>query len=235
MSNRLLKWVARKNIVKLVLINILVGVFIISIASCSLLYRELAGSGNVISEDRDVEGFDKVELAGIGNLIIQQGNEEYLTIEAEDNLVSNITTKVSGNKLTIGFERGIMLVPTKQLNYHLTVKDLNSISLSGAGVINCPDFNTDSLKVSISGAGSTEIAGSVGKQDIVLSGAGSYIAKDFISKECIVNIRGAGSATVNVTDSLNATITGVGSINYIGDPDVTFKRLGVGNINNITE
>jgi hypothetical protein len=54
----------------------------------------MTGSGNVITESRDVAGFNEIALGGIGTGIVTQGDEEALTIEAEDNLLPPIGSEV---------------------------------------------------------------------------------------------------------------------------------------------
>jgi len=55
---------------KLILIIGLITIFLISMNSCV----------GAISEERDVSGFDKVTLSGSGDLIIEQGDTESLTV-----------------------------------------------------------------------------------------------------------------------------------------------------------
>ncbi|MCK7478906.1 MAG: hypothetical protein M0C28_17220 [Candidatus Moduliflexus flocculans] len=43
-----------------------------------------AGSGNVINQTRSIQGVDQVSLDGTGTVLVIQGNQESLTIEAED-------------------------------------------------------------------------------------------------------------------------------------------------------
>ena len=60
------------------------------IAGCGVP-KLVVGSGNVIEESRPVSGFRAVELAGPGELFIQQGQEESLRVEAEDMIVADVT------------------------------------------------------------------------------------------------------------------------------------------------
>src|SRR5512134_3419247 len=50
------------------------------------------GSGNVITQTREVGDFDKVSFSSFGELTIQQGESESLSIEAEDNVLAEIET-----------------------------------------------------------------------------------------------------------------------------------------------
>ena len=60
------------------------------------------GSGNVVSESRNVSGFTKIDLSGAGEVTIDQNGTEALTIEAEDNLMSKVTSEVGDGTLRLG-------------------------------------------------------------------------------------------------------------------------------------
>lgn len=213
----------------------------------------IQGSGNKTTETRQVSGFNAVELTGIGKLIVKQTGTESLTIEGDDNIVPKVTTQVSGNKLLIGMEEGITGTPKTPLVYNLTVKDIKSLALSGAGDIQADDLKVsgfavqisgagnatmngltaDSLDAKLTGAGNFETNGTVPTQTVSISGVGSYNAGDLQSGIATVSVSGAGSATVWVTTSLNANLSGVGSIKYYGSPTVQQNKSGVGSITKI--
>ncbi|GAJ20157.1 unnamed protein product, partial [marine sediment metagenome] len=143
--NRVIKKNKIKKIIKMALIIAVISVLAVFAASCKWTIGLVRGSGDIETEERDVSGFHKVYLEGIGNLIITQGDEESLVIEADDNIIPLIRADVSGDRLTIGFKRGYSFIPAAKIKFHLTVIDLDKISISGAGDINCDDFNTDEL------------------------------------------------------------------------------------------
>ncbi len=186
--------------------------------------------GDVRSESRDVSSFDEVELNGVGNLSIQQADNESLTVEAEENVLPKIRTKVANSRLSIGPEPNSTINTTKPINYRLTVKDLNALEVSGSGDVEAEGIDADELAVTISGAGGVEIRGSVDSQEVELSGSGDYRAEDLESKEAKINIRGSGSATVNVNDELDAEVSGSGSVEYVGDPAINQNVSGAGEV-----
>ena len=221
----------KKNYNYLILIIVLCILFLIliSLNSCILPFRSIVGSGKVITEQRAVSNINEVSFDAFGNLFIKQSDTESLTIEAEDNIVSNIKTDVSGNKLIITFKENFIPIPTKQIYITLNIKDLSEVSLSGAGSIVCDNLNTKDFEINsngagdiefkikaeklmsiIKGAGGIKVSGSANNQEIQIIGAGGYMGKDLESSKCKVVITGAGSATVNVKDSLDVTISGVG-------------------------
>ena len=190
----------------------------------------LRETNNVTSEARDVSGFNEVELKGVGNLSLEQTGSESLTVEAEEDVLPKIRTEVENKRLIISPERNTSINTTKPINYKLTVKDLNTLEVSGSGNVEAEDINTDELAVTIGGAGDVEIRGSADSQEVEISGSGEYRAGDLESKEATIDVRGSGLATVNVSDELEAEVSGSGSVEYIGDPMVQQEVSGAGEV-----
>lgn len=211
------------------------------------------GSGNVINQTKDVAGVNQVSLNGIGTLVVQQGNQESLNIQAEDNIVPHIQSNIDGNKLDLSYDTNTP-TPTKDVKFYLTVKDINTISVSGAGKVESSGIKTDSLTISLngagednmtgldlnkltvnlSGAGKITLAGKTNEQTVTISGVGEYLARELQSKTTTLTINGAGKGTVNVSTILNAIINGSGEINYLGNPQVSQQINGAGSIKQIT-
>jgi hypothetical protein len=227
----------------LILVTLLVG--------CSFV----RGSGVTVSETREVSNFDRVELKSIGELTIIQGEPESLTIEAESNIVRRIQTEVWGGTLTIEFTGGGLgdVIPTESIRYELTMKDISGIKLSGAGRIYSASIATrnldldvsgvgdviidnleaNDLDVDLTGAGTIDVAGKIGDQEIKLSSVGNYSAGGLESNRARVTLSGAGTATLWVTEELDVGISGVGSVDYYGDPVVSQDISGLGRLNNL--
>jgi hypothetical protein len=185
---------------------------------------------SVTEESRDVSGFEEVELRGAGNLAIEQTGSEWLSVEAEEDVLLKLRTEVVNNRLIIGPKPNTTIHTTEPINYKLTVKDLNALAVSGSGNVEGEGISTDRLAVTISGAGNVKTGGEAGKQEINISGSGDYRAEDLESKEVKIDVAGSGSALVNVSEELDAKISGVGSVEYIGDPTVSQDVSGVGRV-----
>jgi hypothetical protein len=179
-------------------------------------------------ESRNVGGFEEVELRGIGDLSIRQTGSESLTIEAENDVLPKLESRVVGDRLLLGPESGADIHTREPIDYELTVKNLSALEVLGAARVEADDIETARLAVTISGAGNVDTAGEAGQQEIDITGSGIYQAEDLHSKEVEIDIIGAGSAVVNVSEDLDAGISGVGSVEYIGDPAVKQDMNGAG-------
>jgi len=210
------------------------------------------GSGNVVTQTREVEDFTAVEMDYPAQITVTQGDSVSVKIEAEDNVLPGLRTRVRNDTLEIDYkaEDGEHVNPTKAVKITIVVKDLKEVDFGSAGDLTLNGIETDELNISVSGAGNLEVndlaakeftvnlsgAGSMyadGEADdfkLTISGFGSFNGKDLHSKTTRVNLSGAGSATVWVEDDLDATISGAGSVNYYGSPSVTKHVSGVGSV-----
>ena len=214
------------------------------------------GSGKVVSEEREIGHVTEVDLQSFGSVHIELGERESLRIEAEDNLLRYIETEVSGSRLEIKHRRGTRLLNKMPIDYFLTVRELDEVSVSGAGNVDVAGVSTDRFRVKLSGAGNVQVEaleadslqvtisgagglaiqeGEVQAQEVVISGAGDYNARGMDSRECVVRLSGMGSATVFARERLDVTISGAGSVRYVGDPEVEQQVSGVGRVQRIGE
>ena len=212
--------------------------------------NSLKGSGNLVREEKPVNGITRVDFSGLGNMTVKQGDQELLVIEADDNIMPHLTTKVVGDRLEIGMEKGTSISGPVTLNYTLTVKDLTDLEISGLGDIHMDGLSTaelaigisgggnldltgldvERLTVNLSGLGNVSVEGNAGEQKLDISGGGSYKAGSLKSETTEVTISGLGGATVWASEQLDVTISGGGDVDYYGNPQVSQNVSGLGKI-----
>lgn len=227
------------------------------LSACQIIpfINVVRGSGNVITEARSVSGFNNVRLNGAGRLVITQGSEESLQIQAEDNIMEQLVSNVTDDTLVLGYQEQNWLntiLPSRIITYTLSVINLSdltingagdieidalqsemvSLALNGAGQIVINNLTADSLTVNITGTGMINISGQATSQSVKIEGAGNYQAGDLQTTSSEIEINGLGNSTVWATNTLNVTIKGGGSVGYFGNPNVTQEILGLGEINN---
>ena len=214
--------------------------------------ERITPSDVIIAEEREVSGFNAIDMRSFGRVVLTQGETESLTIEGSDNLVPLVRTSVNGSKLIIEMEENINVVDWNNkenvLTFKITVRDLTDLTLSGladvqmetlsttdlgvtmsgAGQLILGDLAAENLDVIVSGLGSVEIAGQVTDVGIEIPGAGSVNAGELECQTATVDISGLGSATVWVTGELKGTISGSGSVSYYGDPQTSVNTTGLG-------
>jgi hypothetical protein len=229
----------------------------IALSSCVVPFRGVVrGSGNIITETRQVSDFNKVQLDGAGTLTIIKGVSESLQIEADDNVLPELTSDVTGNTLVLGIEENWWqkaIIPTQGIEYVLTVTGLSNITINGAADLYLDGFETDSLTIEINGAGNitvsdlaanafefeingtanSDLSGEVDDLSIMVNGMGNVQAGDLQTSTADIEINGLGNGTIWVTDSLSVSISGGGSLSYYGFPTVSQDISGAGDITSL--
>ena len=214
-------------------------------------HRVVAASSEVVSETREVSGFDGVELSGIGKIILEQGSAESLEISGPENVLPLVETSVRGGTLVIEMQKDVAVTgmhSANMLTFTVGVRELSSISVSGAGDVEMDALSADRLDVTmsgagridlkgldledleltLSGAGDVHLAGRAALAEIEISGTGNIDADNLEIANARVSISGLGNATVWATERLSGTISGAGNVDYFGEPDTDFHTSGLG-------
>ena len=89
------------------------------------------------------------------------------------------------------------------------------------------------LDATLAGVGSMHVTGTVDAQTVTVAGVGNYEGEDLVSADVVVTVSSIGSATVRVSDTLDVTINGPGSVFYIGNPVITSNITGWGSLQKI--
>jgi predicted small secreted protein len=229
-------------------------------ASCSLTRGRgfgggIPGSGDVQTETRETGAFEAISIEYPGaEILVQPGDKETVKIEADDNLLPQLSTEVLSGRLTIKnveTDWKASVNPSQPVKITITVKDLNEIVLSApVGDLQVNDLQTDTLKLvlsggaqirlneiqvdlldsDLSGAGDIQVSGTAEEVRLILSGLGNFNAAELKSNQATVELTGMGGATIHVEQELTATITGAGSIEYFGNPHVKQNVTGAGSV-----
>ncbi|NJK63017.1 MAG: DUF2807 domain-containing protein [Synechococcaceae cyanobacterium SM2_3_1] len=193
-------------------------------------YTVVRGSGQVKQEARSVSSFRGIRLTGIGQVSVRQTGQESLSVEAEDNILPLLQTKVVNEILILDVRNNTTIQPTAPIRYDIEVKQLDQLQLSGAGSMEVLDLSTPALSVSISGTGELTLAGEAEELEVGVSGTGELEAQNLITQRAEVNSRGVGEAIIHTQEDLKVNISGVGSVRYLGTPRIQQSISGLGTI-----
>jgi hypothetical protein len=206
----------------------------------------------VNKETRNLSGFTKVNFGISGDLYINIGKEFNVVLEGDKSLLEEIETEVSGSKLVIkednwhthGHDKVTVYITLPELaglgvsgSGKAEIKDAVKadeldFSVSGSGRIVAADLALGKLDISISGSGDVIIGGSgeAASADVGISGSGNFSGESLKIANADFHISGSGSCKCNVTDILNASVSGSGNITYVGSPKVDARVSGSGKV-----
>lgn len=188
------------------------------------------GSGQSREESRSLSDFNSLDIGGAYEIDVICGTTPGITINAENNILPLIKTEVSGNTLNIYNSKSIN--PRKKIRIKVTTANVDVLETSGASNIAVEKINNDRFKLDASGAGKIFLSGKTGMLRLSLSGAVKVEARDLVADNANVEISGASKADVYASQELRADISGVGSLDYYGNPkNVRRSVSGIGSIN----
>ena len=219
---------------------------ILLISSCTK--DERLGTGVFLTEERENNNFDGVEVTGSLEVHLIQSNQFRVKVESYENLLPYVETFVSNGVLQIRMSRGfensgreaIVWVYAPNVyeinlngsgyvvtdNYH-NFKNYLEANLQGSGDITVRGTAREA-NVSLTGSGVIRMEGSGSHLNIDNSGSGVVRAYGYRVDEAKVRIFGSGNAEIDVWLYLDAEIVGSGDIIYQGNPRVQAFKSGSG-------
>jgi len=230
---------------------ILIALVSIVATSCNFDIRlgQENGNGNVVTEEREVGNFNAVRGAAGIDVFLTEGTENKVVVEADENLMEIIETRVDGNTLKISSTKSIGRSKSKKV--HVTYTQLESIEASsGADVIGNSVVRSETLSLDSSSGADLEVeifANEVyiscsSGADVKVSGTASKLTADASSGSdikarqlevvsCKADVSSGADISVYVKESLKATASSGGDIKYYGNPSDVSVADGVsGNV-----
>ncbi|WP_299456458.1 head GIN domain-containing protein [uncultured Microscilla sp.] len=221
--------------------------------SLTLLFALVISAQAQQTSTRNLSSFTKLKVSGAASIVLKQGTSHSAKVTLQGDIENEeIITRVKNNTLYVSLKkRKHSKYNNINVKIELTFQQLNAIDLSGAVSIRGEStikaerfylensgagslqlaFNTQHLICNLSGASSIRLKGTTNRLDVDLSGAGSINAYGLVANIIKSESSGAGSIKINAQKELYASVSGVGSIRYKGNPAITrFNKSGFGSI-----
>jgi len=202
----------------------------LSLAAAASLF---AVQAQATEQTRTVAPFSTVSNSGPVSVHIEVGKAQTVSVSGNDELVADLQTEVVGNELRLHMKRDTTTFNSHHdsLRVTITMPQLTAFSMAGAGEIVVTHMSGDSLDVSFAGAGTFKADGSVKNLKLNVGGVGSIDTRELHADNANVNVGGVGSVKVWAGTRLDASVGGVGSLTYYGDPKtVNTNGGGLGSI-----
>jgi hypothetical protein len=222
------------------------AILILLIAASSSCYfstqETIYGSGKVVSEEREIADFTGLSVRTGIDVIMRQGKENSLELEADDNLHEVIITEVVDNTLKIYTRKNIRRARSKTI--YLVYRELDNIRISSAGDVTGEntlkterlsidlssagdlvlDVEAETIECDISSSGDAKLSGQADLLVASLSSAGDLHAYDLITRKAEVSCSSAGDARVYATGEFDLRSSSAGSIYYKGEGNLVSSR-----------
>jgi len=226
-----------------------IGSMMLLLVSCS----KMKGEGPVVTEVRTLPQFTGLILKVPGETILTQGPQFKVELVAQQNILDEIETVMSGSDLTIKFRKNntnvrshdepvfrITMPFIDKAEIHgsgnLTASaavdaELIDLLINGSGFMEFSNLKATELLAKTNGSGKIRVkAGTADRADLQISGSGDIEVADLLSKDAEVQISGSGKVEVNAAETLKVHISGSGKVKYRGTPVITSNVSGSGSI-----
>lgn len=196
----------------------------------------IKGNGNVVEQNRNLGSFDEVKASRGMNVYITQGDIEKVVVEADENLLDAIETKIERNTLVVTTSKNIRKSTSKKV--FVTVSEINGItSTAGSNVYSENQLKAKNLELSTSAGSNMRLDVDAGKLNVSASSgsnikleghskefagkasSGSNIkAEDLTVDECEARASSGANIWINVREKLDGHASSGGNIFYSGNP-----------------
>jgi len=235
---------------KTVLLLLLFPLLILSGCDNEPWSPNVRGTGPTESEVRTLRDFSRVELKIDAQVILTQGAQREVRIEAQRNILDILETEISGDQLEIEYGR-YDVRSHDPVKVYITVPSLTEVEVSGSGKIQsaslwtATSFRThvsgsgeismnfakvDGLRTNVSGSGEVRLSGTGQNHNATISGSGKIYAYELETQDTYASISGSGKTYVAAARTLDVDLSGSGSVYYRGNPKVSSRISGSGKV-----
>jgi hypothetical protein len=239
----------------LTLLSGLAGWLVLS-AAPSHAWAATTGSGQQVTQTREVTDFNRVSLAGDMKVLISQSRQgsqagSYsVQVRADDNLQALLETVVDDGRLQIRWKRGETVYRAGRVVVTVVMPALTALAVAGSGDLELAPFTTPSLKVAVAGSGDAQLtglatedlsvsvsgggdvrgAGKSARVTVSVAGSGDVRLQEMKAGDVSVSIAGSGDVAVHADKTLKVSIAGSGDVVYSGQAVVTRRVAGSGSV-----
>ncbi len=231
-------------------IVLLLSLSLLIFGACKKENKCTQGNGDIVQETRPLDEYTSASFNGAYNISVAPINASQIDLFGESNILPLIKSTVVNKALTVGTTGDDCYETSNTIEVTLSTPLLNSLRVNGAGNVTALNMVQDGLSfetngsavltsqmdvntfsTTIRGSGDANFAGTADDATFTITGAGNIFGNNLFTEKCTIVISGAGDVRINVSTSLNVTISGSGSVYYTGDPqDVTSNISGTGGL-----
>ena len=201
-----------------------------------------------------VTGFDRIRVDGPYQVTLRTSVAPYARAAGTAASIDGLSMKVEGRTLVIragtagwggypGEGRGPVTIEVG--THELAAAWINGsgalaidrvralgfeLSIQGSGIARIDSVDVDQMKVGISGAATTRLAGRVAKLTTTVRGTSAFEAEGLKVADAVIGAEGPSIVRAQVTNSAKVDASGLASVTLTGNPACTVKARGSANV-----
>lgn len=201
--------------------------------SCQKDDLNVVPSTRVTTTSFSATNISQLDVSDIFNVYVDfSETEEYVQVEASENIHQLIEMSQTGDKLIIGLKRNSTITGTPVLNVYIKTATLSKVIAEGAASVEFENLlETSQLDVKVTGA--AKVSGSIDVSDLVASLLGASIL-DISGRSNSFDIDASGASEMTgydfATNTLKAYLTGGSNISLVVNQKLDVKASGASNV-----
>lgn len=203
----------------------------IALAAAKFAFGDLGGVGERdkskdVTETLDLAGFDRIDIGGVFEIDVTVGGDFSVAVSGSPEEMRRLEATVENGALKLGQDDvrfGKRPWRDQGMTAVISLPALNGVDLAGVADGNVTGIDAEDFRVDLAGVGSLVLSGRCGRLNAQLSGVGDLDAKALECREVDVDVSGVGSAAVYASETAEASVGGVGSIDIYGSPEQVRK------------
>lgn len=197
---------------------------------------EVDGSGNIVTQTRELNHFSQVAVSNGIVVEIEQGEQWFVEVETDDNIQGEIKTYVENDKLHVESERGFHTEVTPRVR--VKMPEISQLETSASGSIRSkgrlisPDLSlnassgsqiqleveADRIVMDASSGSTLEVSGKALEAQTTASSGSQIRAAQLMANSVHSRASSGASTEVYPILSLSGTASSGGNIRYVNQP-----------------
>jgi hypothetical protein len=185
------------------------------------------GSGTLKTEDRSIDAVIEVHATAAVVTHVTFGSPASVQVTADDNLLDNVTTQVTGSRLDIAIRGSI--TTRNPITVTLVVPSLEAATATASARIELAGVQAGALRLRAESSATIQVTGQVTDLDVAGTSAGRLELRDLQATTAGVRLDSAAQAWVRAVDRITGDVSSAGVLTVVGDPgqvDVTTSSSG---------
>lgn len=225
------------------------GLLIAAAAGPAQTRGPLRGSGEVISVERDLAGFQRLQFSHACRAAVACGERFGVKIMINSNLKDHLNVRKEGSLLIVGLDDRHVYAG-QDFRAEIQCPDLKGLSAAGRSQVTVTGFDlaggtavflsgdssvrgdlkSPRIQITLAGSSQIEMQGGGKTMELTAAGASRADLARYPVTDAAVNLSGASEAVIHVSRSLEGQVAGASVLIYDGSPEKTRVLTSGGSI-----
>jgi Putative auto-transporter adhesin, head GIN domain len=199
-----------------------------AVAALALAGCTIGDDGRRVTQARDVADFTRIDNRDSVDVRLHVGERQRVRVRAGEKVIDDVHTEVRDGTLHLSFDHDGF--GPSEVVVEASVPKLTGIEASGSGDIDADGIDADAFDLRSDGSADIALEGTVGRLAVDLDGSGDADLAGLQTRDARVAVGGSGGVDVRPDDRLDVDIDGSGDVRYHGDPSLTRRTDGSGEL-----